>query len=130
LNWQLSQNDKRTVRLAAIEWSRFMAKQKLGRVRLVDWVVNPALPLPSYGQEEIVGNHHLCTTRMSVDPKKSVVDGHCRIHDMENLYLGGSSVFASGGASNPTYTIVQLALRLADDLNARLNEGSPAFLNP
>jgi choline dehydrogenase-like flavoprotein len=35
---------------------------------------------------------------------------------MDNLYLGGSSVFSTGGFANPTYTIVQLALRLADHL--------------
>ena len=57
---------------------------------------------------------------MSSNPKEGVVDGNCRVHDLENLYIGGSSVFATGGASNPTYTIVQLALRLADHLNQRL----------
>jgi choline dehydrogenase-like flavoprotein len=41
-------------------------------------------------------------------------------HGVEDLYLGGSSVFATGGCSNPTCTIVQLALRLADHLNDRL----------
>ena len=120
LNWQLSHNDKRTLKLAATRWAQFMAKQKLGRVRLVDWVVNPALPLPSPGQDEVLGNHHMCTTRMSSNPKEGVVDGTCRVHDIENLYLGGSSVFATGGASNPTYTIVQLALRLGDHLHERL----------
>jgi choline dehydrogenase-like flavoprotein len=98
----------------------FMAKQRLGRVGLADWVLNPELPLPSIGQDEVIGNHHMCTTRMSSNPKKGVVDATCRVHDMENLYLGGSSVFATAGASNPTYTIVQLALRLADHLHDRL----------
>jgi choline dehydrogenase-like flavoprotein len=119
LNWRLSPIDLRTLRLTAIEWARLMATQDLGRVRLVDWVVNPALPLPSVGQDEVVGNHHLCTTRMSANPKEGVVDGTCRVYGTENLYLGGSSVFGTGGASNPTYTIVQLALRLADHLDAR-----------
>jgi choline dehydrogenase-like flavoprotein len=58
---------------------------------------------------------------MSANPKAGVVDGTCRIHGTENLYLAGSSVFATAGASNPTYTIVQLALRLADHLNERLS---------
>ena len=38
----------------------------------------------------------------------------------DNLYIGGSSVFATSGHANPTYTIVQLALRQADILHARL----------
>ena len=37
-----------------------------------------------------------------------------------NLYLGGSSVFSTAGHANPTYTIVELALRLGDHLTARL----------
>jgi choline dehydrogenase-like flavoprotein len=42
---------------------------------------------------------------------------------MENLYIGGSSVFSSAGVSNPTFTIVELALRLADHLDERLGNG-------
>jgi choline dehydrogenase-like flavoprotein len=41
----------------------------------------------------------------------SAVDG------TENLYLIGSSVFPAGGGTNPTLTIVLLALRLADHLS-------------
>jgi choline dehydrogenase-like flavoprotein len=40
------------------------------------------------------------------------------VHGIANLYVGGSSVFASTGFENPTYTIVQLALRLGDHLAA------------
>jgi choline dehydrogenase-like flavoprotein len=120
LNWQLSDTDYRTLRVAATEWAKFVAKQDLGRVRLDEWVLNSDSRLPSIREDEVLGNHHLCTTRMSSSPKEGVVDGNCRVHDLENLYIGGSSVFATGGASNPTYTIVQLALRLADHLNQRL----------
>jgi choline dehydrogenase-like flavoprotein len=62
----------------------------------------------------------MCTTRMSADPAKGVVDADCRVHGIANLYVGGSSVFASTGFENPTYTIVQLALRLGDQLGATL----------
>ena len=68
-----------------------------------------------------VGRHHMCTTRMSANPREGVVDATCRVHDVANLYLGGSSVFATAGHSNPTYTIVQLALRLADHLTMQVN---------
>jgi choline dehydrogenase-like flavoprotein len=62
--------------------------------------------------------HHLGTTRMHRDPTKGVVDEHCRVHDVSNLYLAGSSVFPTGGYANPTLTIVALALRLADRLKS------------
>jgi choline dehydrogenase-like flavoprotein len=62
------------------------------------------------------GGHHIGTTRMGTDPATSVVDADCRTHQVRNLYLAGSSVFTTGGDSNPTLTIVALAHRLAQTL--------------
>jgi choline dehydrogenase-like flavoprotein len=61
-------------------------------------------------------HHHLGTTRMHASPHHGVVDEHGRVHGMANLYVGGGSVFPTGGYINPTLTIVALALRLADHL--------------
>ena len=57
---------------------------------------------------------------MSADPREGVVDADCRVHEVANLYLGGSSVFATAGHATPTYTVVQLALRLGDHLGGVL----------
>jgi len=62
------------------------------------------------------GNHHMGTTRMADDPKQGVVDANGRVHGIGNLLIAGSSVFPSCGAVNPTYTIVALALRMADHI--------------
>jgi choline dehydrogenase-like flavoprotein len=62
------------------------------------------------------GNHHLGTTRMSDDPKKGVVDSDGKVHGVANLYVAGSSVFPTYGASNPTLNLVALTLRLGDHL--------------
>lgn len=62
------------------------------------------------------GCHHMGTTRMGNDPQRAVADAHGRCFELDNLYLAGSSLFPSGGASNPTLTIVALAHRLADHL--------------
>lgn len=64
--------------------------------------------------------HHMGTTRMNNDPSKGVVDSDCKAHDVDNLYVAGSSVFPTGGAGSPTLTIVALAFRLSDHLKARL----------
>lgn len=74
--------------------------------------------MPGEGWESriIGGPHHMGTTRMSSDPRHGVVDAHCRVHGVENLYVAGSSVFATSGHANPTMTIVAMALRLADRL--------------
>jgi choline dehydrogenase-like flavoprotein len=66
------------------------------------------------------GPHHMGTTRMSADPRTGVVNGDCRVHSVDNLYIAGSSVFTTGGHANPTFTLVCLALRLADHLRTRL----------
>ncbi len=62
------------------------------------------------------GNHHMGTTRMSADPKLGVVDANSRVHGIGNLYVAGSSVFPTYGASNPTLNLVALTLRLAAHL--------------
>lgn len=66
------------------------------------------------------GPHHMGTTRMSADARHGVVDADCRVHSVDNLFVAGSSVFATSGYVNPTFTLVTLALRLADTLKKRL----------
>jgi choline dehydrogenase-like flavoprotein len=84
--------------------------------------VGEVLTLPESWQDEVIGGpHHMGTTRMSADPRRGVVDADCRVHSVENLYVAGSSVFATSGYANPTFTIVCLALRLADTLRKRLS---------
>jgi hypothetical protein len=65
---------------------------------------------------EATGGHHIGTTRMSSDPASGVVDANCRVHDVRNLYIASSSVFATCSYANPTQLILSLALRLADHL--------------
>jgi choline dehydrogenase-like flavoprotein len=64
-------------------------------------------------------SHHLGTCRMGDDPVTSVVDSDLRVHESPNLYALGSAVFVTGGAANPTLTIVALAHRLAERLAGR-----------
>lgn len=62
--------------------------------------------------------HHMGTTRMSDDPRKGVVDRDGLVHGMQNLFIAGSSTFPTGGNDMPTMTIIALAHRLGDHLNA------------
>jgi choline dehydrogenase-like flavoprotein len=54
---------------------------------------------------------------MGTDTNDSVVDKNLKIHDKNNLFVNGSSVFRTGGHSHPTLTIVKLAVKLADYLS-------------
>ncbi|MEM7527803.1 MAG: GMC family oxidoreductase [Pseudomonadota bacterium] len=76
------------------------------------------------------GLHPMGSTRMADDPKQGVVDAECKMHGIENLFVTGSSVFPTGGAANPTLTIVALAFRLADRLRASLAQPSPQPQSP
>ena len=53
---------------------------------------------------------------MSASPSEGVVDADCRVHETDNLFVAGSSVFPTGGYANPTLTIIALAMRLGDHL--------------
>ena len=65
-------------------------------------------------------SHHMGTTRMGHDPTTSVVTPDGRLHGVANVYLAGASVFPTSGCANPTFTIVALAIRLAQHLRATL----------
>ena len=72
------------------------------------------------GYDSLGVNHHIGGTRMGGDPKTSVVDKNLKIHNNNNLYVLGSSNFVSGGYANPTYTIIQMSLRLGDEISKKL----------
>jgi len=66
------------------------------------------------------GYHPMGGTRMGTDPSESVVDPTLKTHDLDNLYISGGGVFVTGGASNPTLTIMALSLKAADHIHERL----------
>jgi choline dehydrogenase-like flavoprotein len=61
-------------------------------------------------------SHHIGTARMAAEPDRGVVDPDLRIFGTENAYVCGSAVFPTSGFSNPTHTILALAMRLSDHL--------------
>lgn len=65
-------------------------------------------------------SHPAGTCRMGTNATHSVVDLNGKVFGAENLYVAGACVFPSSGTSNPTLTVVALALRLAEHLVARL----------
>ncbi len=55
------------------------------------------------------GQHQAGTCRMGDDPKTSVVDRYCRIHDSDNVYVVDGSVHVNNGGFNPSLTIQAIA---------------------
>jgi len=120
LDWRMSPLDAHTQRVAILAFAGRMALADIGRARIRDWVLAEPMAWPGTLEDEVGGKHHIGSCRMAEDPRHGVVDRDCRVHGVANLWLAGSSVFSTGGHANPTYTIVQLALRLGDHVAARL----------
>ncbi len=62
------------------------------------------------------GQHTMGGTIMGADAAASVTDAWCRTHDVQNLVVGGPSLFPTGSYVNSTYTAMALAMRAADAL--------------
>ena len=62
------------------------------------------------------GQHQAGTCRMGNDPKTSVVDRDCRIHDVDNVYVIDASVHVTNGGFNPALTILANAYRASANL--------------
>ena len=93
------------------EVAKLLIKEDMGRVNISKFFLNNDEYKTDGG-----GQHHLGGTIMGNNFKSSVVDKNLKLHSTENLYVLGSSVYPSGGHANPTFTIVQLSCRLADEL--------------
>jgi choline dehydrogenase-like flavoprotein len=109
LDWRIAEEDDLQLHRGLVILARELGASGIARA----WIPGDA---SRFRWRASPGGHHLGTTRMGTDPAASVVDADCRTHDVENLYVAGSSVFPTGGEANPTLTIVALAHRLADTL--------------
>lgn len=118
IDWRLNEREYlgyiRTAELFAGECRRLELEQPV----LGSWVREPAVDWRGALHDMA---HPMGTTRMSDSPRHGVVDRHGAVHGIEGLHVAGSSVFPTGGTSNPTLMAVALALRLADRLKATLS---------
>lgn len=113
LDWDFTEQDFQELDRAIAFYRHELGRTAQGRI---EW---PLL------RRELIDNmsmsrHHNGSTRMHVSAKRGVVNADCRVHDVSNLYVAGSSVFPTGGIANPTLTLVALAMRLSDHLKQEL----------
>lgn len=139
LDWRYTELDRKRVIEGLHVMAETIGASGLGRVQLVlggvfadghEYQTGEGwLPLYRAAPDEIdlanfvigVGFHHMCTTRMSSNPRQGVVDANCRMHEVDNLWVAGSSVFGTPGTATPTFSIAALAIRLADHLRGLLS---------
>jgi choline dehydrogenase-like flavoprotein len=80
-----------------------------------------SIPFHAYFKKRIplegVG-HQNGTCRMGADAATSVLDPHCKAHELDNLYVVDASCFVSASAVNPSLTIIANSIRVADHVLA------------
>lgn len=111
LHWAPSARDWESIERSAIIFGQAIGQTGVGRLQLQD-----KAQLAYWGIQ--TAWHQMGTTRMAEAPDSGVVDSDSRVFGVSNLFIAGGSVFPTGGRSNPTLTIVALAIRLADYLKS------------
>ncbi len=118
LHWILTSLEKRSIRKIYELIGQQVGIADIGRVKLMDYLRDENDD--SWPEFTGAGMHHIGTTRMHNNPKKGVVDSNCKVHNIDNLFIAGSSCFTTAGAVNPTLTLVALSLRLSDYLKEKM----------
>jgi choline dehydrogenase-like flavoprotein len=113
IDWRLRDRDEQNLLATARLFAQRLGLNSRGRMRMLA-SEGEVWPRTEWSW------HHIGTTRMHPDPKRGVVDADSKVHGIDNLFVVGSSTFPTSGVSNPTFTILALALRLSDHLAARL----------
>jgi choline dehydrogenase-like flavoprotein len=116
VDWTVSEHDLKTLRTFA----RYLREQFTAlSISGIEW-----RPEIFDDSAEITGItdtfHPMGGCRMGTDPRESVVDSNLTVHGISNLSIASAAVYPAGGSSNPSFTLIALALRLADRLAAQL----------
>ena len=114
LHYFQSRSSIKNAKIILENFGSFCRNTESGRVAIKEEIDN----LTKY--ESLGVNHHIGGTRMGDNSKTSVVDKNLKLHNNNNLYVLGSSNFVSGGYANPTYTIIQMSLRLSAEISKKL----------
>jgi hypothetical protein len=109
LNYQISKKTLDTSKVMTDLIGNIFIKEDLGRI-----AHNDIYNLDNFISD--AGYHHLGGTRMGNDENTSVVDKNLKVHGLKNMFICGSSIFPTGGHTNPTLSIIQLTLRLSTHL--------------
>jgi hypothetical protein len=108
IHWQMSDAEIKSIQAIHQALGSWLKQQGIGELK------TSVTDIQESDFDE--ASHHIGTTRMSNEPETGVVDSNLKLHGISNLYVCGSSVFATSGSGNPTWSIVAFALRLANHL--------------
>jgi choline dehydrogenase-like flavoprotein len=90
----------------------------LGELKL-EGATPPADDISMFGK-----NIHECgTARMGDNPKTSVVDRHCKVHHVPNLFVSDAAVFPTQTCYEPTLTIMAISARVGEHIAESFRRG-------
>ena len=111
LEWRISEMEQRTI----LQFAQ-IAKKELAGVAEVKLDAELEAGDAAFRLRCDDSNHHMGGMRMAAASSAGVVDTNLRLFGTSNCYVCSSAVFPTSGYSNPTHTILALALRLAEHL--------------
>jgi choline dehydrogenase-like flavoprotein len=112
--WAPGPADERSLRALTGRLARYWQAAGFDAICPLRWTraaSDPAVPIIEDAQ---ACAHPSGSTRMGTDPGTSVVAPDLRCHAIRNVAVASASVFPTAGSANPTFTIMKLALWLAD----------------
>ena len=119
IDWRHTERDLATVETAFRLLQKDLRKSGRGQLHFTrEGLRHAAL------RDGAFGGHHVGTTRMGASAATGVVDADARVFGTRNLFVASSAVFPTTSQANPTLTIVAMALRLADHLEAAMKADS------
>jgi choline dehydrogenase-like flavoprotein len=115
LQWHANEIDVRTFRNTIDHLRQFWSRAGLDRICPILW--NPTVIGENFSLTGFIDTSHPSgTTRMGTIASESVVNADLRCHAIPNVWIASASTFPTAGSANPTFTILQLALRAADSI--------------
>ncbi len=114
IDWRVSGEERRSLSTFALFLRDHLLKMG---VPPIHWPAELNASDPEAPLDGITDTYHpMGGTIMGTNPATSVVDPDLRLHGVDNLFVAGCGTFPAGGSSNPTFTLMALALRLAERL--------------
>lgn len=103
INWKLSDTDKKNYQEIINKVESIFFKNKIKNNKFSENMI-------------FTGLHPSCTTAITKNKFKTCIDKNLKLSNYDNVYVCGSSIFNINGFTNPTWTIMSLANRLANHL--------------
>jgi choline dehydrogenase-like flavoprotein len=111
-DWQISERELQTIRQYVL-----VAQRSLAGVATIIPDEDLMSGSPKFFARCDDSNHHMGGMRMATSDATGVVDTNLRLYGLSNTYVCSSAVFPCSGFSNPTHTVLALAVRLSDHLD-------------